>query len=73
MEGMGVEFRLGVEVGKDIPFQQLLDEYDAVFLGMGTYTYMKGGFPGEDLPGVVEALPIWWPTSTATWDWQKPG
>jgi glutamate synthase (NADPH/NADH) small chain len=27
----------------------LLDEYDAVFLGMGTYTYMKGGFPGEDL------------------------
>ncbi len=24
---------------------------------MGTYTYMKGGFPGEDLPGVYEALP----------------
>jgi len=25
---------------------------------MGTYTYMKGGFPGEDLPGVHEALPF---------------
>jgi glutamate synthase (NADPH/NADH) small chain len=25
---------------------------------MGTYTYMKGGFPGEDLPGVLEALPF---------------
>jgi glutamate synthase (NADPH/NADH) small chain len=36
----------------------LLKEYDAVFLGMGTYTYMKGGFPGEDLPGVLEALPF---------------
>ena len=24
---------------------------------MGTYTYVKGGFPGEDLPGVHEALP----------------
>jgi glutamate synthase (NADPH/NADH) small chain len=57
MEEMGVEFRLGVEVGKDVPFQQLIDEYDAVFLGMGTYKYVKGGFPGEDLPGVYEALP----------------
>ncbi|MHB9117074.1 MAG: FAD-dependent oxidoreductase [Burkholderiales bacterium] len=58
LTGMGVEFRLSVEVGKDVTFQQLLDEFDAVFLGMGTYTYMKGGFPGEDLPGVLEALPF---------------
>lgn len=57
LEGMGVEFRLNTEVGKDVEFQTLIDEYDAVFLGMGTYTYMKGGFPGEDLPGVHEALP----------------
>ncbi len=57
MEEMGVEFRLNVEVGPDIQFQYLLDEYDAVFLGMGAYTYMKGGFPGENLTGVFEALP----------------
>lgn len=57
MEGMGVEFRLGVEVGRKLPFEQLLAEFDAVFLGMGTYTYVKGGFPGEALPGVHEALP----------------
>lgn len=57
LEGMGVEFVLNTEVGKDIQFQSLLDEYDAVFLGMGTYTYMKGGFPGEDKQGVYEALP----------------
>lgn len=56
LEGMGVEFRLNTDIGKDIEFQTLIDEYDAVFLGMGTYTYMKGGFPGEDLPGVHEAL-----------------
>ncbi|MCS6787406.1 MAG: FAD-dependent oxidoreductase [Thiobacillaceae bacterium] len=55
-EGMGIEFRLNCEVGRDVPFQQLIDQYDAVFLGMGTYTYMRGGFPGEDLPGVVPAL-----------------
>ena len=56
-EGMGVEFKLNTEVGKDVSMQQLLDEYDAVFLGMGTYKYMKGGFPGEDMEGVYEALP----------------
>jgi glutamate synthase (NADPH/NADH) small chain len=57
MEYMGVEFRLGVEVGRDISFDRLTQDFDAVFLGMGTYTYVKGGFPGEDLPGVYEALP----------------
>lgn len=58
MEEMGVEFVLDTEIGKDIEFQSLLDDYDAVFLGMGTYTYMKGGFAGEDLQGVHEALPF---------------
>ncbi len=57
MEGMGVEFRLGTEVGRDVAFGQLLQDYDAVFLGMGTYRSVEGGFPGEDLPGVYQALP----------------
>jgi glutamate synthase (NADPH/NADH) small chain len=58
MEDMGVEFALNTDVGKDLPFQRLLADYDAVFLGMGTYTSMKGDFPGEDLPGVYDALPF---------------
>ena len=58
LEEMGVEFRLDTEIGKDLPFQSLLDDYDAVFLGMGTYTYMKGGFAGEEFDGVHEALPF---------------
>lgn len=57
MEEMGIRFEMNTTIGKDIPFQQLLDEYDAVFLGMGTYTYMKGGFAGEDLKGVHDSLP----------------
>jgi glutamate synthase (NADPH/NADH) small chain len=57
LEGMGVEFRLNTRVGEDVSFDSLVDGYDAVFLGMGTYTYVRGGFPGEDLPGVYEALP----------------
>jgi glutamate synthase (NADPH/NADH) small chain len=57
MEGMGVEFRLNVEIGRDVGIDSLLRDFDAVFLGMGTYTFVKGGFAGEDLPGVHEALP----------------
>ncbi|MFB9145768.1 FAD-dependent oxidoreductase [Halomonas alkalicola] len=55
-EEMGVEFRLNVEIGRDITMDQLLEQYDAVFMGMGTYKYMEGGFPGENLPGVHKAL-----------------
>lgn len=55
-EEMGVEFRLNTEIGLDIDADDLLDEFDAVFLGMGTYTAMKGGFDGEELPGVYKAL-----------------
>jgi glutamate synthase (NADPH/NADH) small chain len=57
MQGMGVQFRLSCEVGTQVPFERLLDDYDAVFLGMGTYRAVRGGFPGEELPGVHEALP----------------
>ena len=55
-EEMGVEFRLNTEIGLDIDADDLLDEFDAVFLGMGTYTAMEGGFEGEQLPGVYKAL-----------------
>lgn len=58
MEEMGIEFRLNTEVGSaTLPFKTLLNDYDAVFLGMGTYTAMEGGFPGEQLAGVYKALP----------------
>ncbi len=57
LEGMGVKFVLNTRIGEDKRFEELLDEFDAVFLGMGTYEYVKGGFPGEDLSGVYDALP----------------
>jgi glutamate synthase (NADPH/NADH) small chain len=57
LEDAGVQFVLNTDIGRDRGLDSLLDEFDAVFLGMGTYTYMRGGFPGEDLAGVHEALP----------------
>ncbi len=58
LEDIGIEFKLNIEIGKDISTDDLLDQYDAVFLGMGTYTSMTGGFPGEDKHGVHPALPF---------------
>jgi glutamate synthase (NADPH/NADH) small chain len=57
LEGMGVKFVLNTRIGEDIAFADLVDQYDAVFLGMGTYKYVSGNLPGENLPGVVDALP----------------
>jgi glutamate synthase (NADPH/NADH) small chain len=57
MEGMGVEFVLNTRIGEDRSFESVLEEYDAVFLGMGTYEAVQGDLPGENLPGVYQALP----------------
>ena len=56
LEEMGVKFNLGKEIGNDIPFKKIYDNYDAVFLAMGTYTSLQGGFNGEKLPQVYKAI-----------------
>lgn len=56
-EGMGIEFKLSCEIGKDITFTELTEQYDAVFVGVGTYQYIRGGFRNEDATGVYDALP----------------
>jgi glutamate synthase (NADPH/NADH) small chain len=56
LQDMGIKFHLNKEIGKDISFQKLHDGYDAVFLGMGTYTSLEGGFEGENLTQVHKAI-----------------
>jgi glutamate synthase (NADPH/NADH) small chain len=56
LEGMGIRFVLGASIGEDISFQELLDNHDAVFLGLGTYTPLTGKLPGLEHPGVFRAL-----------------
>ncbi|KAB8306809.1 glutamate synthase small subunit [Erwinia endophytica] len=56
--GMGIEFKLNTEVGRDIQMGDLLADFDAVFLGVGTYQSMKGGLENEDAEGVYDALPF---------------
>lgn len=53
---LGVEFRYGVEIGKDIAAAELEKNFDAIFLGLGLGGANRLGIPGEDLPEVVDAL-----------------
>ena len=55
---MGVAFALGVEIGKDIQLNDLVNQYDAVFLGVGTYKGMTANIPNENAAGVYSALPF---------------
>lgn len=70
-EEMGITFKLNIEIGKDIPFQDILDGYDSVFLGMGTYNYMQAGIPGEDNPGVYAALDFLISNVNRCYDFEK--
>lgn len=58
LEGMGVRFLLNREIGRDVEFGQLLEDYDAVFVGTGAYTYVDGQLAGRQLLGVHDALPF---------------
>ena len=54
---MGVEFRCGVEVGKDVTIQNLRDEgYKAFCLAIGLQGGRKAGVPGEDAEGVESGV-----------------
>jgi dihydropyrimidine dehydrogenase (NAD+) subunit PreT len=53
---LGVEFRNGVEVGKDIELAKLESEYQAIFIGVGVGETDALGIPGEELPGCMDAI-----------------
>ncbi len=56
LQDIGVEFILNTEIGKDISIDQIQQDYDSIFLGMGTYTPIDGGLPGLDSDGAIRAL-----------------
>jgi glutamate synthase (NADPH/NADH) small chain len=50
---LGVELKTGMLVES---LDDLLAEYDAVFVGIGLGSTKRLGIPGENLPGVIDAL-----------------
>jgi len=54
---LGVEIKLNVEIGKDLSFQALQKDYQAIFIGIGCHKSIKLGVPGEDeFKGVIDGI-----------------
>jgi len=53
---LGIDLKLGVAIGRDVSFDTLLADYDAVFIAIGLGRTKSLGIPGEDQQGVVDAL-----------------
>ncbi len=54
---LGAEFKGGMMLGRDLTIDDLFAQgYDAVFLGIGAWRSNELRIPGEDLPGVIEAI-----------------
>jgi len=51
----GVNVKTGVRVGKDISFDEIKKDYDAVFIGIGLGYRTQADIPGHDLPGALDA------------------
>ena len=49
MEKMGVEFRMGTEIGRDISLDSIADRYDNVYLATGAWKQPVIGLGGEEL------------------------
>jgi len=55
VRSLGVEFRFGREVGEQM-LCTLEQEYQTIFIGVGLGTMRRMKIPGEDHPGVIDAL-----------------
>lgn len=55
LKKMGVEFKTNTIIGKTITVDELLNEFDAVYIGTGAGVPGFPGIEGEDLPGAYSA------------------
>jgi glutamate synthase (NADPH/NADH) small chain len=55
LQAMGVKFICNIRVGRDVQVDDLLQQYEAVFLGIGAPIGHAIKLPGEDLAGVYQA------------------
>lgn len=54
LQHMGITFQNNIRLGQDITCDQLENQYDAVFLGLGAWGTRSMGIPGEDNPAVTQ-------------------
>ena len=55
---LGIEVHTEVNVGTDVSFDELKQQYDCLYLSIGAHTDKKTGIEGEDSLGVVSAVEL---------------
>lgn len=56
LKTLGVKFLCGVEVGRDIDFEDIISKYDAVLIATGAWIGKLPKIPGINLEGVYTAI-----------------
>jgi len=56
LQDAGMELVLNCEVGKDIPFETIANEHDAMFIGVGATKAKSAGLAGENASNVYAAM-----------------
>lgn len=54
----GIKVHLDTAIGRDIPFSEIEQQYDAVYLAIGAHNDKKLGIEGEDSPDVYSAVQL---------------
>ncbi|MFC1669474.1 FAD-dependent oxidoreductase [Spirochaetota bacterium] len=56
LKKMGIEFKYNTNIGSDIELDELRNEFDAVFLGLGAEDALPLGVEGDDAEGIVSGI-----------------
>lgn len=56
IEAMGVDILCNTRINRDVSFEYIRQNFDAVFAGVGAWKYTRIGCPGEDVEGVIGGI-----------------
>lgn len=58
IRSLGVDIRQDVQIGRDVSFEELYNDYDAVFISTGLPNPYTMGIPGENHPRVLSGIQV---------------
>ncbi len=54
----GIEVRYNTDVGRDVALEDIINNYDSVYISIGAHTDSKARIEGENLKGVISAVEL---------------
>jgi len=60
IERLGVEIRTNARIGEEVQLDKLREDFEALFIAVGAHAGTRLNIPGEDSPGVINAVEFLW-------------